>query len=104
MIWDTVSLRGPFNLFNPFTLKRSTSIFSFSLSPEIYHVSMENLAIDSMLRFNNRFLTTHSIIFFLNSWENLHYELEIERVNIILKSSALIMENLQIMVVFEEKC
>ena len=42
--------------------------------------SMEYLAIDSLLRWNDRFSLHHSIIFFLNGWENLHYELGIERV------------------------
>ena len=37
--------------------------------------SMENWAIDS-----NHFSLHHSIIFFLNGWENVHYELGIERV------------------------
>ena len=47
---------------------------------------MENLAIDSLLTpdeswLNNHSSLHHSIIFFLNGWENLHYELGIERVN-----------------------
>ena len=53
-----------------------------SLTRDISY-SMENLAIvcsdESWL--NNHFSLHHSIIFFLNGWENLHYELGIERVN-----------------------
>ena len=40
---------------------------------------MENLAIDESC-LNNHFSLHLSIIFFLNGWENLHYELGIERV------------------------
>ena len=50
-----------------------------SLTRDISY-SMENLAIDESW-LNNHFSLHHSIIFFLNGWENLHYELGIERVN-----------------------
>ena len=54
-----------------------------SLTRDISY-SMENLAIDSLLEWKlieQSFLTTHSIIFFLNGWENLYYVLGIDKVN-----------------------
>ena len=58
-------------------------LFQF-LSRDISY-SMENLAIDTVVCMyeswlNNHFSLHHSIIFFLNGWENLQYELGIEKV------------------------
>ena len=64
--------------FNPFNPKSDQLQFSLSV---IY--SMENLAIDSLLRWKlieQLFLTTSLNNFSLNGWENLDYELGIEKV------------------------
>ena len=45
---------------------------------------LENNKLQSLIQYgellNNRFSLHHSIIFFLNGWENLYYELGSERV------------------------